>query len=147
METTEKVYDRYFNTNVKNTFFTIQDSLELLKVSQNSKVLIVSSYTAYTPINLIGIYSVTKTTLIALGSVLAQELANFGIRVNCITPGVIRTKMAESLIDTEYAIQNFMKRVGEPDEVAGLSAFLCSDDSSYVTGETVSVNGGIYGRF
>jgi len=147
IETTEKVYDKTFDTNVKNTFFTIQDSLELLKVSKNSKILILSSWSGYFPSPLIGIYSVTKTALIALARILAQELAHHGIRVNCMAPGVVKTKLASALVDTEYATSNFMGRYAMPEEMGGAAAFLCSDDSSYITGETVTLNGGQHGRF
>jgi dehydrogenase/reductase SDR family protein 4 len=134
-------------TNVKNTFLLIQESFELLKVSKNSKILIISSYAAYSPANVIGIYSVSKTALIGLSKVLALELAQFGIRVNCLAPGVIKTKMSETIIDSEFAKDNFMQRTGLPNEISGAAAFLCSDDSSYITGETILIHGGKNTRF
>ena len=147
VETTEKAYDKMFETNVKNTFYTVVDSLELLKVSKNSKILILSSFAGYNPSNLIGIYSVTKSALLALARILAQELASFGIRVNSLAPGVVKTKLASALVDTEYATSNFLGRYAVPEEMSGAAAFLCSDDSSFVTGETIVLNGGHFGRF
>jgi len=147
IDTNEKIYDKTFDTNVKNTFYTIQDSLELLKVSNNSKVLIVSSWSGYNSFPLIGIYSVTKSAMIALTRVLAEELANFGIRVNCIAPGIVKTKLASLLVDSELSRANFLGRYALPEEMSGASAFLCSDDSSYITGETISLTGGKHTRF
>ena len=77
--------------------------------------------------------------------------AELGIRVNCIAPGVIKTKFSKALWENEDLQDSnfndfFMKRVGQPEEIAGTAAFLCSDDASYVTGETIIVAGGTNAR-
>ena len=81
---------------------------------------------------------------------MAPQCASLGIRVNCIAPGVIKTNFSRALWENEDALQEnndcFMKRVGTPDEVAGTAAFLCSDDASYITGETIVVAGGTNSR-
>ena len=86
-----------------------------------------------------------------MNRVLAAELAEFGIRVNCIAPGFVITKMTEPLDlvnpKSNLGKDNFQKRVATPDEMSGVAAFLGSDDSSYVTGDTVIVDGGRFNRF
>lgn len=81
---------------------------------------------------------------------MAPQCASLGIRVNCIAPGVIKTSFSRALWENEEALkennQCFMNRVGTPDEVAGTAAFLCSDDASYITGETIIVAGGCNSR-
>jgi dehydrogenase/reductase SDR family protein 4 len=81
---------------------------------------------------------------------LAPQCADLGIRVNCIAPGVIKTKFSKALWENEDALKEnmdcFLKRVGSADEVAGTAVFLTSDDASYITGETVAVAGGTNSR-
>lgn len=81
---------------------------------------------------------------------MAPHCASLGVRVNCIAPGVIKTNFSKALWENEDLLKEnnecFMKRVGYSDEVAGTAAFLCSDDASYITGETVIVAGGTNSR-
>jgi dehydrogenase/reductase SDR family protein 4 len=93
---------------------------------------------------------VSKTALIGMTKAMAPQLADMGIRVNCIAPGVIKTNFSKALWEDgetfEKNTEFFMKRVGTPEEIAGTAAFLCSDDASYITGETVVVAGGSNAR-
>lgn len=77
---------------------------------------------------------------------MAPQCASLGIRVNCIAPGVIKTNFSRTLWENEEVLkennQCFLERVGRPEEIAGTAAFLCSDDASYITGETIIVAGG-----
>lgn len=143
---TEKEFDKIFEVNVKNTFFTIKESLPMLKNAKNPNVLIISSQAGYTPFPGIGVYSVSKTALFSMTKLLAEELAKFKIRVNCIAPGIIQTKMSQAIIDSDEARLNFMKRPGVPAEIAGAAVFLCSEEAAFITGETVCINGGMHGR-
>ncbi len=145
-EISEKEFDKIFEVNVKNTFFTIKESLPLLKNAKNPNVLMISSQAGYTPFPMIGIYSVSKTALLSMTKLLAEELAKYKIRVNCIAPGIIKTRMSEAIVDSQEAKKNFMRRPGVPEEVSGVAAFLCSEEASFITGETVCVNGGAHGR-
>jgi dehydrogenase/reductase SDR family protein 4 len=83
--------------------------------------------------------------------VLASECGLMGIRVNCIAPGVIQTNFSRAIWENEDAVNTVnescsLKRMGQPDECAGVASFLCSDDSSYITGETIVVAGGTQSR-
>jgi dehydrogenase/reductase SDR family member 4 len=142
----EKEFDKIFEVNVKNTFFTIKESLPILKNAKNPSILIISSQAGYTPFSSIGVYSVSKTALFSMTKLLAEELAKFKIRVNCIAPGIINTKMSQAIINSNEAKMNFMKRPGLPSEISGAAAFLCSDEASFITGETLCITGGMHGR-
>lgn len=88
--------------------------------NKNSSIIFLSSYAGKIIMPEIGIYSVTKTALVALGLALAKELNDDNIRVNCISPGVIKTKFSKSLLDMGA-------KVGTPEDVANLIYFVCSE--------------------
>ena len=81
---------------------------------------------------------------------MSPQCASLGIRVNGIAPGVIKTNFSKALWENEDLLKEsnevFMKRIGYPEEVAGAAAFLCSDDASYMTGETLIIDGGSNSR-
>lgn len=100
---------------------------------------------------MLGAYSVSKTALFGLTKALANDLAPKQIRVNCVAPGVIRTKFAKALYESETAYDILMSqvpmgRLGEPADIAGLAAFLSSNDAAYITGETIIASGGMQSR-
>ena len=88
-------------------------------------------------------YSAAKAGIIGATKALALELAKRKITVNCVAPGVIETQMTENLPLDEVLKMIPMKRLGQPEEIAGLVAFLCSDEASYITRQVISVNGGM----
>jgi dehydrogenase/reductase SDR family protein 4 len=101
--------------------------------------------------DLIGGYSISKTTLLGLTKALVNPCIEKGIRINGIAPGIIKTKFSQVLWDSGDAKESevipfngcAMGRVGTPDECANTVAFLASDDASYITGETIVVAGGM----
>ncbi|KYN11526.1 PREDICTED: dehydrogenase/reductase SDR family member 4 [Trachymyrmex cornetzi] len=151
LDSDEEVWDKIFDINVKCTYLLMKESLPLLKCSKSPSIIIISSVAGYQPFNLLGIYSVSKTALLGLIKATTSELADEGIRVNGIAPGVIKTKMSQLLYESEEShelvkMNTSMRRLGTPDEVAGIAAFLASDDASYITGETIIVSGGTNSR-
>lgn len=90
-------------------------------------------------------YSAAKAGIIGASKALAVELAKRKITVNCVAPGLIRTEMIEDAPQEEILKMIPAQRVGEPEEVAALVAFLCSDKSGYITRQVISVNGGMVG--
>ena len=89
-------------------------------------------------------YSAAKGGLIAATKALAQEVARKGVTVNAVAPGFVRTDMVEGLDEAALKQDIPARRFGEPDEVAALVAFLASPDAAYITGECISINGGLY---
>ena len=91
-------------------------------------------------------YSASKGAIIAMTKTAAKELGSRGITVNAVAPVFIQTPMTDKLTDEQKAAmlaQIAMKRYGQPEEIAGVVAFLCSDDASYVTGQTIEISGGL----
>ena len=89
-------------------------------------------------------YSAAKAGLIGATKALAQEAAARNVTVNAVAPGFIETDMTKDLPQEELQKLVPMKRFGKPEEVAALVGFLCSDEASYITGEVISINGGLY---
>ncbi|XP_071957405.1 dehydrogenase/reductase SDR family member 4-like isoform X2 [Antedon mediterranea] len=150
LDTPEEAWDKIFDVNVKATFLLIKDAVTHMK-KRGGSIVIVSSVGGYVPSELIGAYSVSKTALFGLTKALAPQCARLGIRVNGLAPGLIKTKFSEALWSNEKALKQSTKmlpiaRIGLPDECAGAVAFLCSDDSTYITGETMIVAGGMTAR-
>ncbi|CAK9816825.1 Dehydrogenase/reductase SDR family member 4 (Fragment) [Anthophora plagiata] len=146
-DTSEELWDKIFDINVKSTFLLIQGSLPLLRKSKTPSIILISSISAYKPYTLLGVYGVSKTALLGINQVAAATLVSEGIRVNCIAPGVIKTKFSELLCEGEIGEATLstipMQKFGKPNDIAGVAAFLASDDASYITGETIVASGGI----
>eukprot|EP01006_Ploeotia_vitrea_P020605 TRINITY_DN52904_c0_g1_i1.p1 TRINITY_DN52904_c0_g1~~TRINITY_DN52904_c0_g1_i1.p1 ORF type:complete len:263 (-),score=106.38 TRINITY_DN52904_c0_g1_i1:216-965(-) len=147
--TTEKIWDVVFSTNVKSHFFLTKRLVPHMKAGSN--IVFISSYAGYLPSPILGVYSLTKTTLLALTRVLSRELGPRGIRVNCLAPGIIKTRFSRALwtndaIAKHYKREIALQQFGTPEQCAGVVAFLASDDAAYVTGETILASGGIPAR-
>jgi len=144
--TPEKAWDKIFDVNVKNTFQLIQECVPHLEEAPNkSSITCISSIAGFQPMPMLGAYSVSKTALLGLCRVLSQELAAMDIRVNCVCPGVVKTKFAGAILEMEEELsgQFSMKRFAEPHEISGIVSFLADEDrASYITGENFTVCGG-----
>lgn len=91
-------------------------------------------------------YAASKGAVIAMTKTAAKELGSRGINVNAVAPGFIKTPMTDKLTDEQRAAilaQIAMRRYGEPEEVANVVAFLCSEDASYITGQIIEISGGL----
>ena len=96
----------------------------------------------------IGAYCVSKAADMALARSLAAEYGPSGVRVNCIAPGLVRTDFARALWENPDTLKRStanapLHRIGEPDEIAGTAVFLASKAGSFVTGQTIAVDGGV----
>lgn len=92
------------------------------------------------------VYGASKAAVVCATKAMAEELGEFGVRVNSIAPGITRTSMLTSMTDKviqETILQSDMKRLGDPDDIANAALFLASDMSSYVTGQVLRVDGGL----
>ncbi|XP_037933693.1 dehydrogenase/reductase SDR family member 4 [Teleopsis dalmanni] len=147
----ENVWDKIFDINVKSSYLLAKEALPYLRKEKGSSIVFVSSIAGYDAFELLGAYSVSKTALIGLTKAASKDLAPEGIRVNCLAPGIIKTKFSQALHEEESANEAAlaripMRRLGMPDEMAGIVAFLVSDDASYITGESIVASGGMTAR-
>jgi NAD(P)-dependent dehydrogenase (short-subunit alcohol dehydrogenase family) len=109
------------------------------------RIVLISSIAALLPRKSQIHYASSKAGVMALARCCAEAFAPHNVRVNCVAPGLIETEMAHVLPESrmrEVIAQTPMGRIGQPEEVAALVRFLLSDESSFMTGETVSVSGG-----
>lgn len=147
---TEAEFDEIFTVNTKAAFFLSQQLLPLLSQGRGPSVVNITAACAHRPMAGIGAYCASKAATINLTGTLAQEWARRGIRVNALTPGSVATDMilpreadARDRFVEEMAEQNLMKRLGDPREIARAVRFLASDAASYITGQTLVVDGGL----
>jgi 2-hydroxycyclohexanecarboxyl-CoA dehydrogenase len=151
MEMTEEVWDRVMRINLKSMLVVTQAVLPDMLDAKWGRIINISSSSAQTGSARMTAYAASKGGVIAFTKALAQELAPTGITVNNVPPGFVDTPMLRGegvaglgvSVDT-LAAHSPMKRAGRPDNIAGACAFLASDDADYITGHTLSVNGGRY---
>ena len=145
---TDNDWDNVININLKGPFIVTQEALPLLKKSKSASVINIGSVSGQYGGPRTAHYAVSKAGLISLGQVIARFGAQYNIRCNTISAGLIASEMAESGLQSavvQKASENILlKRFGEQREVADVVAFLASDDSSYITAQTINVNGGLY---
>lgn len=145
--TNEAAFDKIMNVNVKAPFELAKKVYPLMKEKKSGSIINISSVGGLRPESGLGIYSVSKASLISLTKVMAKEWGDDNIRVNAICPGLIKTKFSEALWSNEKIMNVMMKmvaikRVGTPEEIAALALFLASEASSYCTGSVFTADGG-----
>jgi NAD(P)-dependent dehydrogenase (short-subunit alcohol dehydrogenase family) len=143
----EGAWDKTFSVNLKGPFFMIQHAAKLMMESGGGAIVNTSSINGIKPAPFQGIYSITKAGIICMTQAFAKELATKNIRVNALLPGLVETKFAKVLIETQaiydYIIQRIpMARHAQPRELAGAVLYLVSDAASYTTGAILVVDGG-----
>ncbi|KAK5984984.1 Short-chain dehydrogenase [Trichostrongylus colubriformis] len=148
MSISDSQWDKLLQINVQSALQLTQEAVPHLEASGRGNIVFVSSVAGYSPIEGLGAYSVMKSTLIGLNKALSQSLARRNIRVNAIAPGIIRTDFSEALYANEVDHQKWLRsiplnRLGHADECADAVSFLVSDEASYISGETIGVNGGM----
>lgn len=150
-ECDEARWDKMMDTNLKSGWLMSKQMVSIMP-EKTSSIIFISSYAGFNPSSPIGVYGVTKTALLGLTKLLANEYGRkYQIRVNSVAPGVIKTKFSQSLWETDE-VRNISEmnaplgRVGNVDEVAGPVAFLASNDANYITGECIVIAGGTHCR-
>jgi NAD(P)-dependent dehydrogenase (short-subunit alcohol dehydrogenase family) len=143
----DSAFDKIMASNVKSNHWLAHMVLPDMVEKRHGSVIVTSSTAAFGPSEVLGTYNISKTADLALVRNLALEYGPYNVRVNAICPGLIRTDFAKALWDNpeieRRATERMpLRRVGEPEELAGVAVFLASDASSYVTGQAITVCGG-----
>ena len=147
-ETSPEEFDRTFNVNVKGVYLGIRSAVPLMKESGNASIINISSIYGIIGAPMAGAYISSKGAVRLMTKSCAVDLAAFGIRVNSIHPGVIDTPMTKDLLYAGEATRQavlgptLLKRPSRPEEVSNAVLFLASDESSFVHGAEMVVDGG-----
>src|SRR4030043_156363 len=146
MDIEERAWDSIMNLNLKGLFFLSQAVAKVLKEQGGGKIINVASVAGITP-DILPVYSISKAGVLMATKVMAQQWAQYNIRVNAIAPGLTKTRFSEALWGNQDILQGALlgtplRRVAEPEEMVGAVIFLASDASSYVTGQVLPVDGG-----
>tara|TARA_A100001011_G_scaffold328360_1_gene353011 strand:+ start:879 stop:1616 length:738 start_codon:yes stop_codon:yes gene_type:complete len=140
-------WQKVININLTSTFLISKFAIKKMLKRKSGKIVNITSIVGHTGNFGQANYTASKAGIIAMSKSLALEYAKKNININCISPGFIKTKMTDKLDDKfkEAIISKIPSaRLGEPDDIANAVLFLCSNQSDYITGETLHVNGGMY---
>lgn len=142
----EAAWDKIFEINVKGPFYCSRAFAS--RVTDGGSIVNIASVVGLRAAPFQAVYGMTKSAVISMTRSLAMELGPGGIRVNAIAPGLVETKFAQVLVEDEairehFVSRTFLGRHAQPDEMAGTAVYLLSDASSYTTGQTIVVDGGM----
>jgi 3-oxoacyl-[acyl-carrier protein] reductase len=143
----EEDWDRVLNVNLKGAFLCTQAAAKTMMKQRSGRIINIASVVGVMGNAGQANYTASKAGLIGLTKTAAKELAPRGVTVNAVAPGFIDTSMTEVLTDKvkEAMVEQIpLRRIGKPEEVAEAVAFLASENASYITGQVIHVNGGMY---
>ena len=146
-EAEEAAWDKIMDVNLKGIFFLTKSAGKVMLEKGKGAIVNISTEAAVRPALLLSVYSISKAGVDMATKTFAQEWGSQGIRVNGIAPGLVQTKFSQALWANKGILQQALSRVplgrmAQPTEIAGLAVFLVSDAASFITGQTVLVDGG-----
>jgi NAD(P)-dependent dehydrogenase (short-subunit alcohol dehydrogenase family) len=148
----DDAYDKVMNSNVRSNFWLCNMVLPQMAQRGGGSVIIVSSIAGLLGSPTLGVYGLSKAADMALARNLCVEWGPNNIRANCIAPGLVRTDFAKALWENKETYAKTvsvypLRRIGEPDEIAGAAVFLAGPSGSFMTGQTIVIDGGgVVGR-
>jgi NAD(P)-dependent dehydrogenase (short-subunit alcohol dehydrogenase family) len=149
MAADDLAFDKTFEVNVKGYFYVAREvARHLIDRGAPGAILNIASIQGLGGAPLQGIYAMTQAAVISMTKTLAVELASSKIRVNAIAPGLVETRFAAALLTNKDIVERWTSRCpqaryAEPHEIAGAAVFLASDSASFITGETLVIDGGL----
>ncbi|MGQ0701367.1 MAG: SDR family oxidoreductase [Panacagrimonas sp.] len=146
-DTDPGMIDKTLQVNIKGYFELSALAAKMMKTQGGGAIVNIASINGLRPANFQGIYSITKAAVINMTQSFAKECGPWRVRVNAVLPGLTDTKFASALIGNDAILRNFLaqvplQRVAQPQEIAPAVLYLVSDAASYVTGTTLTVDGG-----
>jgi NAD(P)-dependent dehydrogenase (short-subunit alcohol dehydrogenase family) len=148
----DEAYDKVMNSNVRSNFWLCNMVLPQMAERGGGSIIIVSSIAGLIGSPTLGVYGISKAADMALARNIATEWGPKNIRANCLAPGLVRTDFARALWENpetyEKTVRVYpLRRIGEPDEIAGAAVYLAGPSGSFTTGQTIVIDGGgIIGR-
>jgi len=144
----DDAWDRIMNSNVRSALWLCNFAFPHLVQRGGGAAILLSSIAGVSGTDVLGAYGVSKTAVIGLARNLAVEWGGRGIRVNALAPGIVKTEFAKALWDNpeiaEPAIRGTpLRRLAEPDDIAGAAVFLAAAAGAFVTGQTLVIDGGV----
>ncbi len=140
----EEQWNNVLDTTLNGFFYITRRLLKDMMTHRNGRIINMASLSGLKGLPGQTNYSAAKAALIGATKALAQEVAARKVTVNAIAPGFIATDMTKELDEAELKKLIPLGRFGKPEEVAALTSFLASDDAAYITGQVISINGGLY---
>ncbi|MBR5973441.1 MAG: 3-oxoacyl-ACP reductase FabG [Paludibacteraceae bacterium] len=141
---TNEDWSKVLDTSLNGFMYTTRSVLKPMLTKKRGRIVNMVSLSGQKGLPGQTNYSAAKGAVMAATKALAQEVARKGVTVNAVAPGFVRTDMTHDLDESILKAQIPMNRFGEPEEIAATVGFLVSDAASYITGQTISVNGGLY---
>jgi NAD(P)-dependent dehydrogenase (short-subunit alcohol dehydrogenase family) len=143
----DDAFDKIMNTNVRSNFWLCNMVVPQMAARKDGAVIIVSSVAGLSGNGMIGVYGISKAADMQLARNLAVEWGPHNVRVNCLAPGVVRTDFARALWSDprlyEQLVRQYpLRRIGEPEDIAGAAVFLASRAGAFMTGQTLVLDGG-----
>lgn len=146
VDSPDTAWDKTMDVNLKGPY--LLSKMVAKQMSEGASIVNIASIAGLTALENQGIYSVSKAALIMLTKVMARELGRQGVRVNAICPGLIKTKLSEAIwsdpkIERRVTSSKALGRIGETDELTGAAIYFASEASSFTTGASLQVDGGL----